>query len=196
MKLFTIVLAALLPCLAAGPAVDKGKAFGNPAAPIRIEVYHAFDCSHCKDLDDHVVPLLMKDYVTKGKVYLVNREFPLLQHPYSREAAAYATAGARIGKYQQVSSALFQSQATWASNGKLEEAVAGVLTPAERKRVQELIKDPSVLSEVQQELDAGLGLGINQTPTLIITRGQNVYPQVGEPNYELLAGLLNGLLAK
>jgi len=43
----------------------------------------------------------------------VSREFPLRMHQYSREAANYATAAARLGKYQQVADALFLNQLVW-----------------------------------------------------------------------------------
>src|SRR4051812_33657215 len=131
MKVYALALALVLPCLAATPEVDKAKALGNPAAPITMEVFASFDCPHCKDLHETTMPLIMRDYVTSGKVYLVNREFPLSgqYHPYAREASNYATAAARVGKYQQVSEALFKNQAAWAVNGKVWDFIAPVLSP-------------------------------------------------------------------
>jgi predicted DsbA family dithiol-disulfide isomerase len=79
-------------------------------------------------------------------------------------------------------------------NGKVWDTVAGVLTPAEAKKVQLLAKDPSVLSEVQRDVDAGKAAGINQTPTMIVTRGTNRFPVTGAVNYNLLRSLLDGLL--
>src|SRR5690242_4310286 len=119
MRVFAIGLMVLSACLAATPEVDKGKAMGNPSAPILIEVFASFDCPHCKVLHDQVIPLLVRDYVVPGKVYLVNREFPLTgpYHPYAQEAAQYATAAARIGKYEQVAGAIFANQAAWLTTG-------------------------------------------------------------------------------
>src|SRR5690242_9710882 len=43
MRLIAAALVALLPCLAASlENVEKAKAIGNPAAPVRIEVYSDF----------------------------------------------------------------------------------------------------------------------------------------------------------
>src|SRR6202035_5250518 len=101
-------LAVILPCLAATGDSGKGKALGNPAAPLLIEMYSDFQCPHCKHLHETFLPGLIKDYVNTGKAYLVCREFPLPGFgPRSREAAADATSAARIGKYQQVADALF-----------------------------------------------------------------------------------------
>lgn len=196
MKLFALVPASVLICLAGTANIDPAKALGSPSAPITIEVFSSFDCPHCKEFHDDTVPMLMRDFVDRGKVYLVDREFPLLGHPYAREASDYATAAARIGKYQQVAGALWDKQATWAVNGQVWSTVASVLTLPEQRKVQALAKEPGVQAEVQRDLDQGMALGINQTPTLfIIHKGQRV-PLVGAPRYDLLRGYLDSLLSK
>jgi protein-disulfide isomerase len=194
MKLIALVFAALLPCLAASSDADPGKSLGSPSAPIRIEVFSDFECPACKGLHEQILPLVMRDYVIPGKVYLVSREFPLPMHQYSREAAGYATAAARLGKYQQVADKLFLSQVAWSASGKVWDTVASVLTPAEARKVQSLAKDPSVLSEVQHDMELGRAAAINQTPTMIVTRGTSQFPVVGGINYNLLRSLLDGLL--
>jgi protein-disulfide isomerase len=194
MKLFAVALAALLPCLAASSDADPGKALGSPSAPIRIEVFSDFECPACKGLHEQILPLVFKDYVIPGKVYLVSHEFPLRMHQFSREAANYATAAARLGKYEQVADTLFLNQVAWSASGKVWDTVANVLTPAEAKKVQALAKDPAVLSEVQRDLEAGMAAGINQTPTMFVTRGTNRFPVVGAINYNLLRSMLDGLL--
>jgi protein-disulfide isomerase len=196
MKLVAFLPAAVWVSLAATPNIDTAKAVGNPAAPVTIEVFSSFDCSHCKELHEEVLPQLVRDYVSRGKVYLANREFPLISHPYAREAATYATAAARIGKYRQVANALFDKQATWAVNGQVWLTVASVLTLPEQKQVQALAKDPGVVAEVQRDLDQGMAAGINQTPTLFIIRAGQRVPVVGTPRYELLRGYLDKLLSK
>ncbi len=194
MKLFALALTALLPCLAASSDADPGKSLGSPSAPIRIDVFSDFECPACRGLHEQILPLVFKDYVIPGKVYLVSREYPLPMHQFSREAANYATAAARLGKYQDVADALFKNNLVWELNGKVWDAVASVLTPAEAKKVQLEAKEPSVLSEVQRDVDEGRAAGINQTPTMIVTRGANRFPVVGLVNYNLLRSLLDGLL--
>jgi protein-disulfide isomerase len=196
MKLLALALAALLPCLAATPDAGKGKAFGNPAAPILIELFSDFQCPACKTLHEQTLPLLMRDFVVAGKVYLVHREFPLNGHAHSREAAEYATAAARLGKYEQVAGALFKNQLAWSADGKVWETVAGALAPADQKKLQALAKDPAVLAEVQHEVDLALATKINQTPTMIITHRLKRYPWSGYPNYDLFRRFLDDLLTK
>ena len=196
MKVPALALLALFPCLASMPPVDRGKATGNPSAPITIEVFSSFDCPHCKIMHDTIDPALIHDYVMPGKVYFVKREFPLTgeYHKYAREAANYATAAARIGKYEAVADALFKNQAQWATDGKVWDTVAAVLTPSERTKVQSLAKEPGVVAEVEQDYQAGMAGAINSTPTTIIEYKGKRYPFSGVPNYDLFRNFLNDLL--
>jgi protein-disulfide isomerase len=170
MKLYAALLMVLLPCLAAMPEIDKNKAVGSPTAPVRLEIFSDFTCPHCKHFHEEVLPQLMKDYVVGGKVYVVDRAFPLTGggHEHSREAFAYAVAAARIGKYQQVADALYAQQATWAMNGNVWGTVASALpSPADQKKVQELIQRPRRAGRNRGGVPGRRRSGINQTPTLI-----------------------------
>src|ERR1039457_2618287 len=135
MKILALCLGALLPCLAGGQDVDKGRGMGNPSAPMLFELYSDFMCPACKNLHENVLPAIVLDYVNTGKAYLVFREFPLNipAHVYSRNVAALAVAAARIGKYQTVGDVLFRNQQSWSLSGKYWDSVASVLTPQEQK---------------------------------------------------------------
>lgn len=199
MKLPAVALAALLPLLAALPTgTDRAKLMGSPNAPILMEIFGSFDCTHCKALHEEILPRLVKDYVVPGKVAILSREYPLWgpYHPYARQAADLATAAARIGKYEPVADALFKNQLVWASNGQVWETVATVLTASEQTRVQTLVKEPGVLAEVQKDVDQATKDGVNQTPTIFLNvKGKRfALPQAGVPPYELLKSLLDGYL--
>ena len=199
MKVHAVALIALLPCLAATMGdFDKEKVLGNPAAPVQIEIYSDFECPGCKSFHENLLPTIMRDYVIPGKVCIIAREFPLNipAHRFSRQAANYATAAARVGKYQAVADTLFQNQAVWSESGKVWETIAPVLAPAEQKRVQTLVKDPSVTGEVQHDYDSAIAQRVNQTPTLLIKRGNSQYAFAGPgpDNYLLLRSLIDGLL--
>jgi protein-disulfide isomerase len=193
----TALAALLLPCLALAASFDSGKTLGGTNAPITLEVFSSFDCPHCKIMNDEMIPQLVRDYVVGGKVCLVEREFPLTGagHPHAREAANYATAAARIGKYAAVAGALWKNQATWAVNGQVWETVATVLTAAEQKKVQALAKDPGVEAEVRRDVDEGTRDGVDRTPTIFITaQGRRFMLPGGVPNYELLVSILDRYL--
>jgi len=197
MKLYAAMLMLLLPCLAALPEIDKNKAQGSPTAPVKLEVFSDFTCPHCKHFHEDTLPLLMKDYVIPGKVYIVDRSFPLQGHNFTREAFGFAVASARIGKYQQVADALYAQQANWATNGNVWAAVASALPSiADQKKVQDLSKDPGVMAEIDAEYKEGVESGINETPTLILTANGRRYNLPNAPNYQLLKSMIDGLLPK
>jgi protein-disulfide isomerase len=203
MRIFAAALAVVLPFLwstgAAGQiASGQGKGLGNPAAPLRIEMYSDFQCPHCKHLHETFLPGFIKDYVDTGKVYFICREFPLQGFgAKSRESAAYATAAAHIGKFQPVAHALFENQAAWVASGKIWETVAAVLTPAERTKVQVLFKDPAIAAEVQHDVDTGIKIPVTSTPTLVVTQRLQQRPWTYfDDGGKLFRGYLDELLRK
>jgi len=195
MKMFALALAVMLPCLAVGPA---GKSMGNPNAPMRMDLWDDFTCPHCKILHEQILSRIIADYVTPGKAYLVFHEFTLTGpgHEHSKTASLYAAAAARVGKYQQVADALFQTQSSWAVSGKVWEAVAPALTPAEQKKVQALMSDPTVAAEVQSDLEQGIAAHVDRTPTLVMTRKGKQTPWSSWGDYGLFKSMADLLLSK
>src|SRR5258706_10353219 len=151
----TLFLAALAAAATDTPPIPPGKASGSPAAPIQLEVFSDFQCPSCKALFEETLKPLNNDYVATGKVYLIHRDFPLQMHSHSKEAAAWANASLRVNKYDQVSTALFKQQTTWAADGKIDSVVAGVLSAEEMKKVRALLNDKKVAAEAEQDLALG-----------------------------------------
>jgi protein-disulfide isomerase len=195
MKMFALALALMIPCLAAGP---EGKSVGNPAAPLRMDLFDDFTCPHCKMLHEQILPRIMADYVTPGKAYLVFHEFTLTGqgHEHSKTASMYAAAAARVGKYQQVCDALFLTQSSWAMSGKVWETVSPALTPVEQKKVQVLMKDPAIAAEVQHDLEQGIAAHVDRTPTLVMTRKGKQTPWNSWTDYGLFKSMVDLLLSK
>jgi protein-disulfide isomerase len=193
--MFVLALAVMLPCLAVGPA---GKSMGNPNAPMRMDLWDDFTCPHCKILHEQILSRIIADYVTPGKAYLVFHEFTLTGpgHEHSKTASLYAAAAARVGKYQQVADALFQTQSSWAVSGKVWETVAPALTPAEQKKVQALMSDPTVAAEVQSDLEQGIAALVDRTPTLVMTRKGKATPWSSWGDYGLFKSMADLLLSK
>jgi len=116
-------------------------------------------------------------------------------HAYAKQAALLAAAADRIGKFDQVSQALFKQQDAWAATGKVEEAVDSVLTPAEAKKVRELANDPSVAAVVQRDIDLGNRLNITATPTIILTKNLKSNRVTGFVSYAILKRYIDQQLA-
>ena len=198
MRLYALALAAALPGIAAAPDLMKGNTFGNPKAPLLIEVFSDFECPACKYMHDKEVPQIMKDFVDKGKAYMIYRYDPLQMHQHSRQAAELVCAAAQYGKYVQASSALFANQETWSKDGRVAETLDAVLTPAERMKVRASLRDPAVQAEITHDMEEATALQVPGTPTLLITYRTHRYPLSGPGvmQYELVKGFLESLLSK
>ena len=176
--------------------IDPTKAFGSKTAPVVVEIYSDFQCPACKQLFLNTTQKVMDNYVNTGKIYLVHRDFPLPMHAYSRVAASYSRAAAHIGKCESVEKALFQNQEKWEANGDVKGIVAGVLSPAEMKRVQAIVDAKTLEPMIEKDKQLGLTLPVTQTPTSVFhAKGQN-YPYAGTLSYDVLKDFLDQLIAQ
>jgi len=175
--------------------IDPSKAFGNKNAPVVIEVFSDFQCPACKQLFTSTTQRVTDNYVDAGKVYMVHRDFPLPMHAYSRVAAVYARAACHVGKCEAVEQALFQNQERWEANGDVKGTIAGVLTPAEMKKVQSLVDSGAMEPLVEKDRQIGQAIPVNQTPTMYIhPKDGSAIPVVGFVSYDVLKTLLDQLV--
>jgi protein-disulfide isomerase len=176
--------------------IDPTKAFGSKSAPVVVEIYSDFQCPACKQLFLNTTQKVMDNYVSTGKVYLVHRDFPLPMHAYSRVAASYSRAAAHIGKCEPVEMALFQNQEKWEANGDVKGTVAGVLSPAEMKKVQAIVDAQTLEPLIEKDKQLGQTFPVTQTPTTVFHSKGQTYPYAGTLSYDVLKDFLDQLVAQ
>jgi protein-disulfide isomerase len=176
--------------------IDPTKAFGSKNAPVVVEIYSDFQCPACKQLFLNTTQKVMDNYVSTGKVYLVHRDFPLPMHAYSRVAASYSRAAAHIGKCEPVEQVLFQNQEKWETNGDVKGIIAGVLSPAEMKKVQAIVDAKTLEPLIERDKQLGLTVPITQTPTSVFHSKGQTYPYAGTLSYDVLKDFLDQLVAQ
>jgi len=193
-----IALLTAVVLVAGSTANIKGNTYGDPRAPILLEVFSDFQCPSCKLFHDNQFQQIMKDYVVPGKVYVIYRYFPLATiHPYGRLCAEFACAAARVERYGKVADILFAEQSAIAATGKVEETVNKVLTPTEARTVKSLLKSPEVQQEINTDLAEGPLVPVNGTPTLWVTpKGKKSQAIAWPIDYNLLKSYFDSLLAK
>jgi protein-disulfide isomerase len=177
-------------------SAGSSKIRGISVAAITIEVFSDFQCPACKNLHETTIRPLITEYVDKGRVFLINREFPLPMHQYARPAAAWATAAAKMGKYTPVADALFAHQDAWSKDGHVEAAVTAVLSPEEAQKAAKLAKTPEIAAEVENDIQKGRAANVRQTPTMIITHRGKTYPVAGSVSFPILRRFLDDLLTR
>jgi protein-disulfide isomerase len=193
------------------------KSLGNPSAPITLEVFSDYMCPQCRNFYMNTLTVMIQDYVAAGKVNLVHRDFPLPipQHKYNWDAARWGTAAARIGKFEVVDNALYINEPAWEADGDIQKIVAGVLSPAELKRVQKqvapcLTQTPANLrptapagescsldAYINQDVALAKAVPVNSTPTMVITyKGRRYPPTSGFISWPILKQFFDSLLSQ
>lgn len=170
------------------------KALGSKSAPITMEVFSDYQCPACGQLYMQTLRLVIDNYVSAGKVYLVHRDFPLPVHKYSRDAARWANAAAEIGKFEKVEQALYTKRDSWENSGNIEAVVATVLSPAELKRARVLAQSGKLDAVIEKDIALGGSYKVTQTPTSIVTCRGQTYPIVGVVSYPILRQFFDSLL--
>jgi protein-disulfide isomerase len=102
---------------------------GDPKAPITLFEYASMTCPHCARFNNTVMPLIRKNYIEKGHVRYVFREFPIDQ-----VAMTISVIGRCLphGDYLPFVDLMFQTQQTWGSSKSAEELQASLKEVARR----------------------------------------------------------------
>lgn len=195
--IFAVLLAAMF-SLPVQSAETSGQILGGtPDAPIRIEVFSDFQCPSCRGLYLDVMRRVLSDYCSQNKVCVVYHEFPIQTHRYSRQAAFYAEATARLGRQQllKVYDSLFMDQAQWEEDGKVEVSIAKALSRDDLQKVKKIMQDPSINATIDKEINLGVQNQIDATPTFFIYSGQKQLQRVvGLLSYVSLKTYLNTVI--
>lgn len=189
--------ALALACAAQAQAnVHPGKLKGSQVSAVQVEIFSDYECPACKTMHEQVERQMIRDFADTGKILIIYRDFPLPQHRYSRQAAKWANAAARMGRFSRVADALFESQESWARSGNVEKAATQGMTPAEAAKLKSLLASPELDADIERDLKLGRSVPVTQTPTLVIRHKGRSYPLAGVSNYNLLRRFLEQLLSK
>jgi len=135
---------------------------GSAAAPVTIVAFTDYQCPSCAAIHP-VLERLVKEY--GDKVRLVTRDFPLNQHAEAFKAAEAAEAAREQGRYWEYAQLLMRNQSAL-SEDKLK-AYATELA-LDRPRFDAALNSGKFAEMVQRDIEEGLKLGINATPTVFI----------------------------
>lgn len=167
-----ILVAALLPLQAGAlPPVEAmlaERSLGNSQAKVTIIEYSSLTCPHCADFHRDVLPQIKAEYIDKGLVRLILRDFPLDGRAM---AAAMVARCVPPDRYFGFVDMLFRDQQAWARGNdpltdiKVRAQLAG-LAPAD---VDACLADKALLQGIQACAQEGQKRdGINSTPSFLI----------------------------
>jgi len=140
---------------------------GVLSAPVAIIEYADFECGSCAQFARVIEPLLLREYVDKGRVVIVFKHFPLQSHPGAKGAAKVAWCAAQQGKFWEMRDRLFRMQ------GGLQDSeiqAAGKAIGLDMARFDFCRASPEVDHGVQLDRAEGEKLKIPGTPTFFLGR--------------------------
>lgn len=135
---------------------------GRAEAPVTLVIFTDYQCLSCAAIYPSL-ERLVKEYGDQVKV--VTRDFPLTEHSEAFKAAEAAEAAREQGRYWEYAQLLMRNQSAL-SVDKLK-AYASELA-LDRVRFDSALESGKFAEMVQRDIDEGMKLGINATPTIFI----------------------------
>ena len=190
-----LILPVLPPAAHALPptqAMLAERALGSPSAKVTIVEYSSLTCPHCADFHRDVLPEIQQEYIDKGLVRYIPRDFPLDGRAL---AAAMIARCAPPDRYFAFLDMLFRDQQTWARSAnplddlKVRAQLAG-LSAAE---VDACLKNKDLADGIQAAAaEAQKRDGIESTPTFFID-GKKIS---GAASYEKFKSAIDEAIGK
>lgn len=147
---------------------DHDIGMGDPNAPIKLIEYASAGCGACAAFHIQVMPKIKEEWIDKGHVYYVLRDFPL--DFVAAGASMIARCLPRDGFYPFMD-ILFRNQTEWHKQEGAIDALATLARRAglSRSQVESCLKDQTVLKQINASRDeASNTLGVEATPTLFV----------------------------
>jgi protein-disulfide isomerase len=159
------------------PVTDADPQLGSADAPVRVVVFNDFQCPGCKQLAQTVHGLARK---FAGSVNVVFKHFPLDSvcnslvkrelHPKACEVAWAAEAAHAQDKFWAFHEAIFMPR----SAEKMTLKALAEHLDLNFERFDAYRKSDATLAKVQADIDLGIRLGVDGTPSVFIN-GRRVY---------------------
>jgi len=140
---------------------------GQADAPVTIIKYASLTCPYCRRFHAEVFPVLKRDYIDRGKVRFIIREFPIGK---TSGMATIALRCAPLSRYLELYGRYLSTQAQWVSQEVRIEPILKVaqgvgLTAAEFDSCRQ---NHGMISALNQVKDRGRELGVIGTPNFFI----------------------------
>lgn len=152
------------------PQADFNKV-GNPDAPIKIDEYADFQCPFCRIFFEKTEKLLMDNYIANGTVYFEYHSFGEFIGAESVSAAQAAYCAGDQGKFWEMHSTIFTNQ-TGENVGAFSDRRLVAFAEQVGLNMEEwnsCYDSGKYLEKVEQDGKDALTVGIEATPTFILT---------------------------
>lgn len=151
-----------------GPLGDK--ALGRKDAPVTMIKYASLTCPYCREFHLKTFPMLKREYINKGKIRFVLREFPI-GHASGTATLIMRSVGQNNDKaYFALYDKFITKQKMWVSQEVRLDAMFKVAaeTGLTRAQFDASLKDEKVIHGLKWVKQRGRRLGVIGTPSFFI----------------------------
>ncbi len=148
---------------------------GDSDAKVLIIEYASLSCPHCAVFYREAYEKIKEDYISKGKVKFIYRDFPLNQQALTAgtiaECIAKDSKENATEKYHETIKILFKTQDSWAFDPKYDEKLEAImkLDGMGQERFKSCINDKKLQDKIlAKRMDASNSLQIRSTPTFFV----------------------------
>ena len=154
-----------------------GNSMGDPNAPIQIVEFGDFQCPYCKRFHTQTEPLIISNYIEKGKVYFTYRSAGnwVSKHTSgnteSQDAAAASYCAADQGKFWEMHNALFANNRDVENEGSFaSERLASIAEnlSLDMTTFQDCFDSGKFTDRVQKDYNNAIEAGVQGTPSFLV----------------------------
>jgi protein-disulfide isomerase len=140
---------------------------GRPDAPVTIIKYMSLTCPYCKRFHAQTFPVLKRDYIDKGHVRFILREFPI---GFQSGHATIALRCAGPSRYFALYDKFLAQQQVWVSQEVRLDPIFKIASQVGMTRSQfdACFKDQAMIDGLRATKERGRHLGIIGTPNFFI----------------------------
>ena len=174
------------------PSVEievNGNVKGLNDAPVTIVEYSDFECPFCTRFYENTLPLITSNYIEKGKVKFIYKDFPLGFHTNAQKAAEAAKCAGEQDKFWDMHDRLFERGVSGGVSSFKQYASQIGLDTTE---FNNCLDSGKMTSAVQQDFAEGQLKGVTGTPAFFIN-GQSL---VGAQPFEAFQQIIEAELSK
>ena len=164
-------------------SADDDPVIGDPDAPITIIEFSDFQCPFCERFSTQTLPTLQEEYIDKGLVKLVYRDFPIQSiHPNAVVTALAAECAHEQGGFKGMHDKLFEKQGEWKS--VTAQDIVGVLTGyasdigIDSDEFETCLVMGRHVDDIRGDLEDGRAYGVSGTPGFFVGNDQIGYVSI------------------
>lgn len=145
--------------------IDDDTIKGDKNAPVTIVEWSDFECPFCTRFYEQTLGQIEEEYIKRGKVKFVYRDFPLSFHRNAQKAAEATECADEQGKFWEMHNLLFERGVDGGVASFKQFATNLGLNTNE---FNTCLDSGKYESEVQKDMQDGIATGITGTPGFII----------------------------